>query len=342
MMRATTMKITPILLTLPFVAGFAFADEKEKPAAAKEAAPAKEAVAEEKADKPAPAAGSWEAVEAMLKGPPQQRAKTREEAEAVWKEYFAEFEKATEEFTKANPKDARRWKVALHNVRFNGARQALKISPKTSDEVKKMLGEIVAADDADEETKGQASFMQVMESKDNAEEFAKLAEAHKKAYPKLQMNQMIDRQMKTIESEKALKEKPIEMSFKATNGTEVDLSKMRGKVVLIDFWATWCGPCVAEIPNVVKSYNALHGKGFEIVGISFDKEGDEEKLAKFTKDKEMPWPQYFDGKGWQNEFGTKYGINSIPRMWLVDKKGMVVDTDARKDLEKKVEKLLAE
>ena len=333
-MRKFTMRITPILLTLQFLTGMVFADEKKK-------APqdASKAAGEEKSETPAPAEGSWEAVESMLKGPKKQP-KSRAEAEDIYAEYLSEFDKAAAAFTKANPNDARRWKLALHEVQLNSARSALKIDPKSEEDIKKLLTDIAGADDADKETKGQASFILVMESKDNAGEFARLAEAHMKAHPDLQMNKAIEQQMKTLESEKALKEKPIEMTFKATNGTEVDLSKMRGKVVLIDFWATWCGPCVAEIPNVLKTYNALHDKGFEIIGISFDQ--DKKKLDTMTKQKEMPWPQYFDGEGWKNKFGTQYGIDSIPRMWLVDKKGMVVDTNARQDLEKKVEKLLAE
>jgi thiol-disulfide isomerase/thioredoxin len=111
-------------------------------------------------------------------------------------------------------------------------------------------------------------------------------------------------------------------------------------VVLVDFWATWCGPCVVEVPKIVATYGKLHEKGFEILGISFDE--DKSKLDNFTKDKGMKWPQFFDGKGWKNELGQKFGINSIPRMWLVNKKGMVVDTNGREDLESKVEKLLAE
>jgi thiol-disulfide isomerase/thioredoxin len=134
--------------------------------------------------------------------------------------------------------------------------------------------------------------------------------------------------------------KPLDIKFTAIDGREVDLSAMKGKVVLVDFWAVWCGPCVAEIPKVKAAYEELQPEGFEIVGISFDQ--DKAKLESFVKDKGMKWPQFFDGKGWKNDFGVKYGINSIPTMWLVDKQGNLREMNARQDLVGKVERLLAE
>ena len=132
----------------------------------------------------------------------------------------------------------------------------------------------------------------------------------------------------------------VDIKFTAVDGREVDIQKMNGKVVLIDFWATWCGPCVAELPNVKAAYDRLHSKGFEIVGISFD--NTKGKLTSFVKKEEMAWPQYFDGQGWQNAFGQRFGIQSIPAMWLINKKGELVDMNARANLVEKVEALLAE
>ena len=151
-----------------------------------------------------------------------------------------------------------------------------------------------------------------------------------------QIKSMIDR----IAVMSKLKTEPLDLKFTALDGTKVDLVKMRGKVVLIDFWATWCGPCVQEVPNLVKAYENLHSKGFEIVGVSLDQ--DKAKLEGFLKEKGMTWLQYFDGKGWQNEISSRFGIQSIPAMWLINKKGMLVSTNARPKLQEQVEKLLAE
>jgi thiol-disulfide isomerase/thioredoxin len=134
--------------------------------------------------------------------------------------------------------------------------------------------------------------------------------------------------------------KPLSLAFTATDGRAVDLSQMAGKVVLIDFWATWCGPCLAEIPNVKKAYNELHEKGFEIIGVSFD--NDIETMKKFVAVNEMPWPQYCDGGGWKSAINKDFAINAIPTMYLVDKNGVLRETDARVGLIEKVRALLNE
>lgn len=155
---------------------------------------------------------------------------------------------------------------------------------------------------------------------------------------------MLKEEAKSILDKLSLMGSKLTLSFKPLNtekhGDEVSIESLKGKVVLIDFWATWCGPCIQELPNVKQAYADLHGQGFEILGISFD--NDESTLTRFVKKENMPWPQYFDGKGWGNSLGQRFGINSIPSMWLVDKKGVLRDMNARTDLVSKVKKLLQE
>ena len=151
-----------------------------------------------------------------------------------------------------------------------------------------------------------------------------------------QAKEMAQMMLKSLER----KGKPLDLKFKATDGRDFDLAKLKGKVVLVDFWATWCGPCRAEIPNLMATFRKLNPKGFEIVGISFDE--DKEALEEFTKKNNMTWVQYFDGQGWGNKYKDEFGISGVPTMWLVDKKGNLRDLNGRVDLAAKVEKLLAE
>lgn len=134
--------------------------------------------------------------------------------------------------------------------------------------------------------------------------------------------------------------KPFELKFTDLNGKEQSIKDYAGKVVLVDFWATWCGPCRAALPEVKEIYTKYHPKGFEILAISFDK--DKDTLKKFIAEESLPWPQYFDGLAWENKIGAKYEISSIPTVWLIDKKGNLRDLSGRQSLGAKVEKLLAE
>jgi thiol-disulfide isomerase/thioredoxin len=118
--------------------------------------------------------------------------------------------------------------------------------------------------------------------------------------------------------------KPVDLQFTAADSTKIDLRNFRGKVVLVDFWASWCPDCNRELPTVQKVYDKYKDQGLVLLGISLDK--DAKALANFVAKKSLPWPQYFDGKGWDNEFAVKYGVRSIPEMWLVDRQGALVTT----------------
>ena len=123
------------------------------------------------------------------------------------------------------------------------------------------------------------------------------------------------------------------------DGKPLSVANYKGKVVLVDFWATWCGPCVAELPNVLQTYEKYHSKGFEIVGISLD--SDKARLTNFLAQRKMTWRQYFDGKGWQNKLAGKYGVNSIPATYLLDGEGTIIAKDLRGEaLETEVAKAL--
>jgi thiol-disulfide isomerase/thioredoxin len=131
---------------------------------------------------------------------------------------------------------------------------------------------------------------------------------------------------------------PVDIRFTAMDGQEVDLAKLKGKVVLVNFWSTTCGPCLAELPALKAAYERWHPQGFEIVGIALDdKEG---PLRRFIKEKGLVWPQHFDGKGWGSQFAMKYGVFSIPTMWLVDQQGNLRDVNARGNLEGRIKALL--
>ena len=140
--------------------------------------------------------------------------------------------------------------------------------------------------------------------------------------------------------------KLFDFKFTALDGTEVDGTKLRGKVVLLDYWSTWCPPCMEQMPEIVAVYQKYHERGLEVIGVSLN-EGDETalraKLPRFLKDRGMVWPQACDGKGWQGELVKRVGIHFVPMHFLVNKQSIVlVDESLGAPLGGEVEKLLAE
>ncbi|WP_052273331.1 TlpA disulfide reductase family protein [Flavihumibacter solisilvae] len=126
---------------------------------------------------------------------------------------------------------------------------------------------------------------------------------------------------------------------KNTTGTAVQLSDYRGKYVLLEFWASWCGPCRAENPNLVKMYSTYKDKGFEILSVSLD--SDREKWLKAISVDGLPWMQVSDLKGWNNTVGVLYGVRAVPASFLVNPEGVIIAQGLRGEaLEKKLEELL--
>ncbi|MBU8920697.1 MAG: redoxin domain-containing protein [Bacteroidales bacterium] len=147
---------------------------------------------------------------------------------------------------------------------------------------------------------------------------------------------MIDRM--SILKSLAIGKVPDDFSATATDGKPISFGQYRGKVVLVDFWATWCAPCRTEMPHVKKVYDKYNPKGFEIIGISMD--DNKAKLDEYIKNKSIKWRQIFDGKGWKSELGQKYAVASIPTTLLLDREGVIRYKNLRGDeLEKAVKEL---
>ncbi len=160
------------------------------------------------------------------------------------------------------------------------------------------------------------------------------------------VRQMATGRLRVVEARRV----PLDLKFTAADGRVVDLAALRGKVVLIDFWATWCVPCLKEMPNIRAAYKKYHAQGFEVVGIAFEKaasprklsmERTVEQLVQFTREQDMPWPHHYDGLHWDNEFGRRFAIKELPTAFLLGKDGRLVTTNTHgSKLAAAVERLL--
>jgi len=114
-----------------------------------------------------------------------------------------------------------------------------------------------------------------------------------------------------------------------TAGNMLKLSSLRGKYVLLDFWASWCGPCRAENPNVVKAYQKYQDKGFTVLGVSLDQPGKKDAWLKAIHQDQLNWTQVSDLKFWDNAAAKLYGIHAIPQNFLLDKEGKIIATNIK-------------
>jgi len=131
-----------------------------------------------------------------------------------------------------------------------------------------------------------------------------------------------------------------EINLPTPDGKELALSSFRGKIVLVDFWASWCGPCRKEMPNVVKAYAKFKDKGFEIYGVSLDQ--DKARWLEAIQKDGITWPQVSDLKYWECEAAKLYAVEGIPYTVLLDKEGKIIAKNLRgADLEIAIEKALS-
>jgi peroxiredoxin len=241
------------------------------------------------------------------------------------------------------PDDRRRWNLRFFDgVTWESRR---KVQLPTTDDPISIMNEVLQAKDADEETRSGASAVRVLalhrelDHGGDSKAWLQTAEEHLKAFPVHPANQRIRALVEQVKSLLAFRGRPLELNFNSKESGALNLADFRGKVVLIDVWESSCPICAADMSAIVKTYAKLHGKGFEILGVSVDK--DELEMKKFVAANQMTWPQYFDGQQWDGPLVKKMNVHYTPTMWLVDKTGHLVNTNPRGRLEELVAPLLA-
>jgi thiol-disulfide isomerase/thioredoxin len=153
-------------------------------------------------------------------------------------------------------------------------------------------------------------------------------------------SEMAAKQLAIVKARDELKAKPFVLQFKATNGADVDLEKLRGKVVLLYFWASWSEPSIAQIPVIQQLHGKFGESGLTVISVSLDDNAKD--LAAAVKKKKITWPTYFDGKGFESPLTKPYGLDELPALWLINKQGHLTDFEAEQDTPAKIQKLLTE
>ena len=315
----------------------------------------------------------WRHIETLKRGPGQDFT-SAEEA----KDYIGRVKLAAMEFSRRYANDPRRWEARMIVAQTAAVLQRMNGGKASGEQQEALYKEVLAAPDAPAPVKTEAQFgllqihlVPALESRSLTPELESEMSAFEKDFPgddrasavammhlrllgksdpakakaMLQELAKSKNQAVAVEARDRLRQsellgQSLDLKFTALDGRAVDLGKLRGQVVLVDFWATWCAPCMAELPGLVEVYKKYHVSGFEIIGISLDEE--KAKLLAVMQNRGVTWPQHFDGKGPANAIAAQYGIHVIPRAWIVNKKGVVVDVDATEGLGEKIEKLLAE
>ena len=280
-----------------------------------------------------------------------------------------ELHQAADDFVTRYPTDPRRWEAALMAIRSQQFPVSAAERRAIFAHNEALLRTILAAPDAAPKTKQQAERTVIRQGLDHLDliakpEQARALEARLADYlrrfpddpkaPNMQVRRLdlwqradpsrtaallnelaadpdprIAAAARGRQAQQALSGAPLDWRLPGLDGTVIDFPNLRGKAVLVQFWASWCPDCNREMPAVLDAYRQFHDQGLEIVGISLDK--DRAALAATIKKKNMAWPQFFDGRGWDNEVAVRYGVRGIPELWLVDGTGRVVATGVQVD-----------
>ncbi len=160
----------------------------------------------------------------------------------------------------------------------------------------------------------------------------------------LTKDKRLDRIVEKIKNNVGIGKPAKDFTVNLLSGGKFTLSEQKGKVVLIDFWATWCPPCVKGIPHIKEFYKEYGSKGFEVLGISLDSDG--KAVDDYIKKENLKWGIVYSGKGWKDDTATYYKVNLIPSYWLIDRKGILRDFGVplrdKEKMKKAIEELVFE